>query len=160
MNFMLLFFKEPLVLTKVAFLWSKEIILKNIIILWNIITINIYMYSCDGKVEFSTAITAVFSVTWSFRNNSNIQSCCLRNIYHFLSMSKTLVEKVILWKKFKRRVFIWNYVSTVILINSKRPCWTKVLISYKLLKIKIITDPKLCKAYACFQLEPENRSCK
>ncbi len=24
------------------------------------------MYSCDGKAEFSTAITPVFSVTWFF----------------------------------------------------------------------------------------------
>jgi len=29
------------------------------------------MYSCDGKVEFSAAITPVFNVTWSSRNYFN-----------------------------------------------------------------------------------------
>ncbi len=35
-------------------------------IFWNVI------YFCDGKAEFSAVITPVFSVTWSFRNRSNI----------------------------------------------------------------------------------------
>ncbi len=30
------------------------------------------MYSCDGKAEFSAAITPVFSGTWSFRNIYNM----------------------------------------------------------------------------------------
>ncbi len=30
------------------------------------------MYTCDGKVEFSTSITPVFSVTCSFRNHSTV----------------------------------------------------------------------------------------
>ncbi len=34
------------------------------------------IYSCDGKAEFSAAITPVFSVTWSFRKHSNILICC------------------------------------------------------------------------------------
>ncbi len=29
------------------------------------------MYSCDGKAEFSAAITPVFSVTWSFRSSES-----------------------------------------------------------------------------------------
>ncbi len=42
------------------------------------------MYTCDGKVEFSTSITPVFSVTCSFRNHSNWLICTL-------SMLKTFV---------------------------------------------------------------------
>ncbi len=38
------------------------------------------LYSCDGKAEFSAAVT-VFSVTWSFRNYTNILIWCLRNIF-------------------------------------------------------------------------------
>jgi len=30
--------------------------------------------------EFSTAVTLVFSVTWSSRNHSNILICCSRNL--------------------------------------------------------------------------------
>jgi len=33
------------------------------------------VYSLDGKAEFSAS--SVFSVTWSFRNHSNIQFWCL-----------------------------------------------------------------------------------
>ncbi len=43
------------------------------------------MYSCDGKAEFSAAITPVFSVTWSFRNHSNIPISAQE---HFLLLSK------------------------------------------------------------------------
>jgi len=28
-------------------------------------------------------ITPVFSVTWSFRNHSDMWICCSRNIYHY-----------------------------------------------------------------------------
>ncbi len=39
------------------------------------------MYSCDGKAEFLAAITPVFSVTWSFRNEKcliiiNVEKSC------------------------------------------------------------------------------------
>ncbi len=37
-------------------------------------------YLCDGKAEFSAAITPVFSVTWSFRNNFNMLIWSLWNI--------------------------------------------------------------------------------
>ncbi len=40
------------------------------------------IYSCVGKAEFSAAITSAFSVTWSFRNPSNMLICCSRNIYY------------------------------------------------------------------------------
>ncbi len=36
------------------------------------------IYSCDGKAEFSAVVTPIFSVTWSFRNHSNMLICCSR----------------------------------------------------------------------------------
>ncbi len=41
------------------------------------------IYDCDGKGEFSAVITPVFSVTWSFRNHSNM-------LIWLLSMLKTV----------------------------------------------------------------------
>ncbi len=37
------------------------------------------MYSYYGKAEFLGAITPGFSVTWSFRNNSNMQNISIEN---------------------------------------------------------------------------------
>ncbi len=34
------------------------------------------MYSCDSNAEYSVVITLVFSVTWSFRNHSNMLIWC------------------------------------------------------------------------------------
>ncbi len=46
------------------------------------------IYSCDANLNFSI-ITPVFSVTWSFRNHSNMRICFKK---HFLlSVLKTLV---------------------------------------------------------------------
>jgi len=43
-----------------------------------------------AKLEFSVAIITFFSVTWSFRNHSDMLILCLRNIsYQLLSMLKT-----------------------------------------------------------------------
>ncbi len=42
------------------------------------------------KSEFSAVITSVFSVTWSFRNHSNILICCSRKI----SYSKNLIDPI------------------------------------------------------------------
>ncbi len=51
-------------------------------ILYNIITIVLYfnifenvIYSYDDKGEFSAVVTPVFSVTWSFRNHYQLNSC-------------------------------------------------------------------------------------
>jgi len=41
------------------------------------------MSSCDGKVEFSAAITLVSKVTWSFRDNFNNLIWCSRNISYY-----------------------------------------------------------------------------
>ncbi len=43
------------------------------------------IYSCDQSWHFSI-ITRVFSVTWSFRNHSNMLICCLRNIYYVIHL--------------------------------------------------------------------------
>ncbi len=71
------------------------------------------VYSCDGKVEFSAAITPVFSVTWSFRNHSNMLILLLKK--HLLSILKTVVLLNILWyfqdsliRTFRWTSFIWN----------------------------------------------------
>ncbi len=44
------------------------------------------MYFSDGKDKFSAAITPVFSVTWSFRNHTN-----MLKKHVLLSMFKTVV---------------------------------------------------------------------
>ncbi len=41
------------------------------------------IYFCDSKAEFSAVITPVFSVTWSFRNDSDMLIWC-SVIIHFL----------------------------------------------------------------------------
>ncbi len=47
----------------------------------NIKNIYIYIYSCDGKAEFSPVITPVFSVKLCFRNHSNKLICFLITYY-------------------------------------------------------------------------------
>ncbi len=49
------------------------------------------IYSCDGKVEFSVAITAEFSVTWSFRNHSKYVDMLLNKHFLLLPQLKTVV---------------------------------------------------------------------
>jgi len=41
-----------------------------------------FFYSCDQSWIFCI-ISPVFSVTWSFRNQSNMMICCSRNIYYY-----------------------------------------------------------------------------
>ncbi len=56
------------------------------------------IYSSDAKLIFSI-ITPVFSVTWFFRNHSNMMIyCCLRNIYFYYQCWKQLCCLIILWK--------------------------------------------------------------
>ncbi len=40
------------------------------------------LYKCDGKAELSAAVTPDFSVTRSFRNQSNMLICCLMLMMH------------------------------------------------------------------------------
>ncbi len=83
------------------------------VILWNIITVfyssifsNI-IYSCDGKAEFSAAVTAVFSITWSFRNHTNTLIWCSRNISCWKQLC-SIFTGFLINRKFKRTAFIWN----------------------------------------------------
>ncbi len=46
------------------------------------------IYSGDGKADFSASLHLVFSVTWFFRNHSNM----LLKKYLFLSMLKIAVQ--------------------------------------------------------------------
>ncbi len=59
------------------------------------------LFFCDDKAEFSAAITPGFSVTWSFRNHSNMLICCSRNIYYYYQCWKQLCCLILLWK-------LWN----------------------------------------------------
>ncbi len=43
-------------------------------------------------------IAPVFSVTWSFRNHSNMLICCSRNIYYYYQCWKQLCCLTFLWK--------------------------------------------------------------
>ncbi len=49
------------------------------------------MYCCDGKAEFSTAITSVFSVTQSSRNHFNADCMPKRHVLLLLSVLKSFV---------------------------------------------------------------------
>ncbi len=63
---------------------------------------SIVIYSCDGKAEFSVVITPVFSVTWSFRNYSNMWNWCSRNISDYYQCWKQFtifVEIIIYWNR-------------------------------------------------------------
>ncbi len=51
---------------------------------------------CDQSCIFSI-ITPVFSVTWSFKNHSNMLICCSRNIYYYQCW-KLLCCFIFLWK--------------------------------------------------------------
>ncbi len=71
-----------IILTMPAFIWSKygknsDIVKFVRLLQFNIFCIWMYfeIYSCEGKADLS-----VFSVTWSFRNHSNMPICCSRNI--------------------------------------------------------------------------------
>jgi len=61
---------------------------------------------------------AVFSVTWSFRNHSNMMICCSRNISYYyqcwkelcclIFFVKTVIFLYLMNIKLKRAAFIWN----------------------------------------------------
>ncbi len=85
-------------------------------ILWNVI------YSCDQSWIVSI-ITPVCSVTWSFRNHSNMLICCSRNITSHYQCWKQLCCFIFLWiffsgfflmnRKLKGTAFIWKSFVTL-----------------------------------------------
>jgi len=66
-----------------------------------------YIVKCIPVMQswISTIITPVFSVTWSFRNHSNMLICCSRNISYYYQC----------WKQF---LMLNIFVETVILYHS------------------------------------------
>ncbi len=83
----------------------------HITILKNIFYLNIFkivIYSRDVKLNFQHHYFCVFSVTCSFRNQSNMMICCSRNISYYYQW---LCCFHIFFKiKFKRAAFIWNII--------------------------------------------------
>ncbi len=78
---------EKLSYTKASFLWleiqyntyvMKYYYNKNEFCIF--IYLKHFIYSCDGKADISAAIAPVFSVTWSFRNQSNLLQKHLINV--------------------------------------------------------------------------------
>ncbi len=85
----------------------QDYLIKNTVktaILWTIITICVFyfnilwnvIHSCDQNWIFSI-IPPVFSVTWSFRNHSNMLIMFKKHFW-LLSMLKTVVVIIFLWK--------------------------------------------------------------
>ncbi len=68
---------------------------------------------CYGKADFSACITLVFSVTWSFRNHSNVQIQCLKSIYSYYQCWKHLYlfKPWYSYLKFKRTCLFLNIVN-------------------------------------------------
>ncbi len=91
------------------------------------------IYSCDGKAEFSAAITPVISVTWSFRNHSNMLICHSRNISHYYQCWKKLCCLIFLWKQL---YILFYYLSDPKPSNGSICCRTKreVNINHRLIK--------------------------
>ncbi len=73
------------------------------------------MYLCDGKAEFSVAITPVFIVTWLFRNHSNFLGGRLRNISDFLLLYMYTLYIILLIIIHKAVMLLDIFVEIVIL---------------------------------------------
>ncbi len=110
-----------------------------IYILWLYIDIwkmnKICYFFCYSKAEFSAVISALFSVTWSFRNYHNMLLCCLRdNSYYihyynqcqnsFVLFSGLFVERTAEIKSF------WN-TDNVFPVSFEWLCLTMALSCYK-----------------------------
>ncbi len=96
---------SPPMLTKTAFIWSKNI---KRVQLWNIITILnnyfVFEYILECNV-FSvmqnwifSIVTPVFSVSRFFRNHSNCWICCWRNISYYYQCWKQMCCLIFLWE--------------------------------------------------------------
>ncbi len=82
-------------------------------------------YSCDAKLNFQHDY--LFSVTWSFRNHSNMLLWCWINIFFLLLMLKTIVILLctsqyiffsLINRKFKRTAFF----LIIFFCNIKNDC--------------------------------------
>ncbi len=114
------------------------------------ITLNIFsnvIYSCDGKVEFSAAITPV---TW---NHSNMLICCSTNYSYYYQCWKQLCCLIFMLKLgciFQDSLINRHFISILvtmqkfllqILFNLKFTCWRiQVLISLRFFFTKCIVE--------------------
>ncbi len=97
----------------------------------------------DGKAEFSAVITPVFSVTWSFRNHSNMLIWCSLNISYYYQcwnqwcclisvwkLSYVFIHHSLMNRKFKTTAFICNsnykcHQLVSLFVCVRRYCWLK-----------------------------------
>jgi len=63
-------------------------------------------------------ITPVFSVTWSFRNHSNVMICCSRNISDYYQFWKQLCCLIFLWKLWLKKIGVLWLIE-----RSKEQCF-------------------------------------
>ncbi len=89
------FLSLSLLLAKATFIWSKifKIILP--------FKITVFCLECISVIKADwifSIISPVFSVTWSFRNHSNILMWCLTNIYCYYQCLILLCCLIFLWK--------------------------------------------------------------
>jgi len=52
-------------------------------------------------------LTQIFSVTWSYRNHSNMMIWCSRNIFFFIKCLKQLSCLIFLWKPWYIFKILW-----------------------------------------------------
>ncbi len=112
--------------TKTTFLWSKYLKQKycEIILPFKIFFLLIWIYfkyiffSVMQSWIFSI-ITLVFSVTWSFRNHSNMLICCSRNIIIIIIIISSSIENS-LCCFFVEPLFLFHYFFCYyfVIINS------------------------------------------
>ncbi len=80
--------------SKTVIMWKYYYNLRYFFFLFKyILSVN---YSCDGKAEFSAAITPVFSVTWSFRNHSDLLTWCSLTFLIILNVENNTLLNILL----------------------------------------------------------------
>ncbi len=121
---------EWIMLTKAAFIWSKTVksnILKYYYNFKQLFYILIYFIPVIQRWIFSI-ITPVFSVTWSFRNHSNMLISCSRNISNSYQCWKWMCCSIFLgnWYFFflKKKVQEQHLYETEIFCDIINPFWS------------------------------------
>ncbi len=90
-----IFLSLSLLLAKATFIWSK---IFKIILPFKITVFCLEFISVIKADWIFSIISPVFSVTWSFRNHSNILMWCLTNIYCYYQCLILLCCLIFLWK--------------------------------------------------------------
>ncbi len=105
------------------------------------------IYFCDQSWIVSI-ITSVFSVTWSFRNHSNMMICCW-------SWKQFFFQDSLMNRKLKRTAFIWNWnllkhykkCLMSLLISVMHPCWIKT--KYVCNQVNVISEWCVFVSWVC-----------